>query len=179
MARAPILAWAVYSRVKQVWLFADAPKQAQAAASTSTSGVSHRGQATEQLTPPSHPVGTEVDGGHDLSNLDQSISSTRLYAPGRLHHLQRTTATPDVEEVEAGQGDVKEEDANGSAASKLQKGKKKKKQHVPERFVLVKGEPAEARFEFIAVRTTWISDHMLDPMLEALTSAETGQAVPG
>ena len=152
-------------------------------------GVDHRSQAAPPLTPPTHPVGTLAETPPDLSNLEQSISSVRLYAPGRLHHLQRVAgATPDVVEAEDGAedgcaddegdgpDDGKQETQKRSMFSRIwRKGKKVKK--VPEQFVLVRGEPAEARFEFIAVRQTWISDHMLGPMLEALLSAEQGEPV--
>jgi hypothetical protein len=40
-----------------------------------------------------------------------------------------------------------------------------------EQFVLVDGHP-DARFEFIAVRGTCLSDHLIPNMLQALTAAE-------
>lgn len=172
-------------------LLADRPtKKSSMAAPASTAtppaqlGLDHRSQAAPPLTIPDHPVGTLAEATPDLSNLEQSISSVRLYAPGRLHHLQRTPGTtPDVVEAEDGveesgadeAGDKPEEKKRSMLSKIWRKGKKIKK--VPEQFVLVRGEPSEARFEFIAVRQTWISDHMLDPMLEALLSAEMGQPV--
>lgn len=159
-------------------------KPAMAAAASSSAapaqfGVDHRSQAAPSLTPPTHPIGTMVDTPPDLSNLDQSISSVRLYAPGRLHHLQRCAGTtPDVVDAEEGVEEAEEgvNQEQGKKRSMFWRISKKKKKF-PEQFVLVRGEPAEARFEFIAVRQTWISDHMLDPMLEALKSAEKGEPV--
>jgi hypothetical protein len=97
--------------------------------------------------------------------------------------VQRITATP-TEEVP--DGDIDEEELQQKKVQERsminlfdKKGNKKKKKFtVPEQFKLVQGDPPQARFEFIAVRQTWISDHMPPALLKALTSAETGEPVP-
>jgi hypothetical protein len=92
--------------------------------------------------------------------------------------MQRTTQTPDLEalEEEMDEEEVTQEGAqNRSLLNFSSSGKKATK--VPEQFKLVQGEPLEARFEFIAVRKTWISDHLPPAMLKALLSAETGEPV--
>jgi hypothetical protein len=104
-----------------------------------------------------------------------------------LHVLQRITATPVLEaeegETEDTEGDEEEEAKQKERPARTMlnffprvRGKKKSK--VPEQFKLVQGDPTDARFEFIAVRQTWISDHLPPALLQALTSAETGEPVP-
>lgn len=93
----------------------------------------------------------------DGSSLVDAVKAVRLYAPGRLLHLQhlRDRATAQGERAATGaQREQGSENGSGHDA-----------------FVLVDGE-AEARFEFIAVRSTWIADHSLENILSALAKSE-------
>jgi hypothetical protein len=134
----------------------------------------------------------------ELAQLDRAIESVRLYAPGRLLHLQRVAGTtPDSVSGDARESsDESASSADGAAGEEpmecaarhessptrapghasifpsppLRWRSKKKK--LQERFILVEADPPDAHFEFIAVRSTWIKDHLLGPMLAALQSSE-------
>lgn len=100
-----------------------------------------------------------------VSKLDMSITAERLYVAGRLLHLRRPPrASADAVEGApppgaAAAGGAAAAAGDGGAGGDL------------EEMVLVDGDPMDARFEFIAVRSTWVSDHSLTAMLAALKAA--------
>lgn len=117
-------------------------------------------------------------GVHDLK---AAVHAQHLYCPGRLLHLQRRgTADADGARVsaEGRRGSaVSGGSASSSAASNSAAGARNRKKAGLEaalagaqQFVLVEGDPADARFEFIAVRTTMLSDHLIPTTLLALQS---------
>jgi hypothetical protein len=108
-----------------------------------------------------------------------------LYAPGRLLHLRRPLATCAAEACSpsdssapptprhsdcGGSSDAK---ANGRATGKASEKKKKREADLQlEGVELVEVDPPEARFEFIAVRSSWLRDHWTPTMLAALDHIE-------
>ena len=98
----------------------------------------------------------------EVSRLDATIKAERLYVPGRLLHLRRPPRP-------APPGDAPPCDA-GAVACDADEGEDAALQL--EDVMLVDGDPMDARFEFIAVRSTWLSDHSLVSMLKALEAAE-------
>jgi hypothetical protein len=140
------------------------------------------------------------------ANLREVISARHLYCPGRLLHIQRrpghrsatqaathsgSALQPEAANAQAhsaqhqadGQCNAAgqcpaEASAGVSEASAVQLVQAMGTAAQVEQFVLVDGDP-EARFEFIAVRSTWIQDHYLSSITQALEAVVEGSAETG
>lgn len=95
-------------------------------------------------------------------DLQKVVTHERLYAPGRLLHIQRPAA------VHGGH--------NGAGAADWSVQSGGVEQQPAGQFRLVDGQP-DARFEMIAVRKTWIDDHLLRNIAQALEVAAPVGAV--
>ena len=130
-----------------------------------TSASEDRGADPAEAGPAPCSLASEVSG------LEASVQAKQLYVPGKLLHLRRPPRpVPPAEAgipatgcaaVDSGEAGASGDDAGAcDAAPQL------------DDAVLVIGDPMDARFKFIAVRSTWLSDHSLVSMLKALEAAE-------
>ena len=152
----------------------------QDGASMSAASETTRKRTASTEPQPSQAEQVASQAAAQSADLNSSIKALHLYCPGRLLHLRRTSSTdnapactaPTTEELVM--AEVRAEAARQQCASSTSEAARNScsaaaSQHA--RFVLIDGQP-DARFEFIAVRSTWISDHYLASMLCALDAAQ-------
>lgn len=124
----------------------------------------------------------ELSAAQEVSRLDAVITAERLYAPGRLLHLRRplrADAAPARARTSSANGDLNAwpptcavPAVHGSSGATADGGGCAGDAGADlDDMFLVDGDPMDARFEFIAVRSTWVTDHSLVAMMRALKAA--------